>query len=182
MSIIPGVYVFIAQIYCSFIFVMTPPKKKKTTKKQKQHTQNLSTTHTYLGVRLYWEEELVTQEFRHIAVLCDAPCTPSLFSLSSRWVLWRSGEERRGGWRWWRLASQADIPCGQRTDGTRLLPHTSMPGILLVCSRGSFELVFTPTMGESWERRRLLRAVGKKTVKVDVVQGGLIKGVYKLVC
>lgn len=97
---------------------------------EKKRPWNLSAAHTYLGVRLYWEEELVTQEFRHISVLCDAPCTPSLFSLSSLWVLWRSGVERRGGWRWWRLAGQADIPCGQRTDGTRLLPHTSMPGML----------------------------------------------------
>lgn len=34
-----------------------------------------------------------------------------------------------------------------------------------VCSSGSSELVFTPTMGESWERRRLLRAAGKKQPK-----------------
>lgn len=73
---------------------------------------------TFLPVRLYWEEELVMQEFGHVAVLCDSPCTLALFSLSSLWVLWRSGNERRGGWRRWRLAGQANIPRGQRTDGT----------------------------------------------------------------
>lgn len=50
-----------------------------------------------------------------------------------------------------------------------------------VCSRDYLELVFTPTTaesrgeGDSWE----LRA---KTAKVAVIQGGLIKGVYKPVC
>lgn len=67
------------------------------------------------------------QEFRHVPVVCDAPCTLSLFSLSSLWVLWGSGEERSGGWR---LAGQANIPCGQRTDGTRLPSHSATPGLL----------------------------------------------------
>lgn len=50
-----------------------------------------------------------------------------------------------------------------------------------VCSRDCLELVFTPTTaesgseGDSW----VLRA---KTAIVDVVQRGLIKGVYKPVC
>lgn len=140
-----------------------------------------SPTHTYLGVRLYWEDEMAAQEFRHISVLCDAPCTPSLFSLSSLWVLWRSGDERRGVWRWWRLAGQADVPCGQRTDGTRLLPHTSMPGILRPAPVAVSNWCLLQRWGSPGSERDYweLRA---KTAKVDVVRGGLIKGVYKLVC
>lgn len=59
-------------------------------------------------------------------------------------------------------------------------PHTNARATW-GCSRDCLELVFTPTTaesgseGDSWE----LRA---KTAKVDVVQGGLIKGVYKPVC
>lgn len=33
----------------------------------------------------------------------------------------------RGGWR---LAGQANIPCGRRTDGTELPAHTLMPGLV----------------------------------------------------
>lgn len=109
------VFTFLLRRFSALLFVSW---KKKTMKPERySHLPGGQTT-------------LVTQESRHISVLCDAPCTPSLFSLSSLWVLWRSGVERRGGWRWWRLAGQADIPRGQRTDGTWLVPHTSMPGIL----------------------------------------------------
>lgn len=133
----------------------------------------------YLVVRLCWGEAMVRQEFRHIPVVCAAPCTPSLFSLSSPWVLWRSGDEGRVVRVETGRASQRPLRAANRWDLTPS-SHTNA-GAPWASSRDCWELVFTPTTAESASEgdSSELRA---KAAKVDGVQGGLIKGVYKLVC
>jgi len=73
----------------------------------------------------------------------DVQCTLSLFSLSSLWVLWGSGDVMGAWWWWWwwwRLAGEPNIPRGQGTDGTWLPLHRLLPRKLSACSRDRFKI------------------------------------------
>lgn len=87
------------------------------------------------SIRRVSEPHVTSQQLRH--AWCPSTCgeTFSLFSLSSHWVLGRSG----GLW-CWRLAGDLNIPRGQWTDGTWLSTQITATKAL-ACSSDRFQTV-----------------------------------------